>query len=410
MFVARSAQKIWSGNVGDSNRRVHEEEFAVKKRASILTITILVVLVLINVCLAADSSVPVRPWAEVLDAAPTEKPLIDKTVAFISAGTDDLYAVYKNAFTYFVEQAGGKVVYAVSDMNEQKELDNVANFISAGVDAIVLITVGATAGGESCQLANNGGVPIFIGSQQPDVSQNGATYVSYAKTDWHGLGWMSGLYTGEWALKNKPDAKFITIDGVLAQSGAYWFREGFNDAVESLGYPRPKSMGEGMWTRDGALKIMQDTIVSGIEWDICYFGNEEMLEGGLQALQEAGILVGEKNRGKILTSTNGKSSTMPLIKEGLVMCVGSNAPTLMADILYQSILRYFLGYPVQQDVQIAAAELITIENVDRAVSWNIDEFLEQVKNHVIEHNYEVIRDQYNERQKAASANAGTNNK
>lgn len=312
---------------------------------------------------AAETSSAAGETAEATQAAAS--PLEGKTIGFINAGPDDYYAVYKNVMEKLLNDAGAKMTYVTSDYTESTELDNANNMIASGVDAICLLTVSSTTGGEVCKLANDAGIPIFPIVMEPDVKSAGADFAGYVCDDYYGCSYMVGTY----AAKTYPeDEKYITVDGVLSQSAATDFRDGFMDAVEKAGKARPVSAGDGGWSKDGALKVMQDYIASGAEFDAVFAGNEEETAGVVQALQEAGIT------GKHVYSVNGKEAGIAMIKEGTMTATTPNPPSLTSDLSFQMITKYFAGESYEKVVKVLAPAVLDKSNCDTAIPWNLDNY------------------------------------
>ncbi len=311
---------------------------------------------------AEQSAAPAEESAAVADDTAA---IAGLNIGFINAGPDDYYAVYKNTMEKLLNDAGAKMTYVTSDYTEQQELDNISNLIAAGVDAICLNTVNSTTGGEACKLANEAGIPIFAIVMQPDVEAAGAEWQGYVADDYYKCSYM----VGTWAAENYPEDKnYVTVDGVLSQSAATEFRDGFMDAIEKAGIARPVSVGDGGWSKNGALEVMQDYIASGKEFDGIFVGNEEMVGGVLQALQEAGIT------GKHIYSVNGKEQGCEWLKSGEMTATTPNPPSLTSDLSFQMICKYFAGETYEPTVKVVAPAVLTGENVDTAIPWDLDNY------------------------------------
>ena len=287
-----------------------------------------------------------------------------KIIGFINAGPDDAYAVYKNMLEECIRRAGGRLQYTVSDYNEQRELNNASDLVNAGVDAIVVIPVNAQSGGQVCKLANEAGIPVFPMVMIPDVETAGATWTSFARNDQYA----SAYKVGEYVTEHFPGLNTVIIDGNLQQSAAVLFHRGFAEALVAAGEPEPKSVGEGRWSKDGALRVAQDLIASGIEFDAIFVANEEMTGGVVQALQEAGV------SGKKIYSVNGKEAGMEMImRDELTVTIG-NPPTLLSDLVAQIIIAHFKGEPVPHEVTYVTDNILVKATAHTAVPWEIERY------------------------------------
>lgn len=294
-----------------------------------------------------------------------------KTIGFINASADDLYAQYYAVSEYFIEQAGGKVVYAISNGNDQTELDNVQNMINTGVDAIILITVGANTGTQSVKLCNEAGVPVFL-CGQPITAEDGVKQQTLVSVYHFGI----GKSVGEYAAKTYPDDVVVMIDGSEASAASANFGKGFQTAFEEAGLPIPESVGFGNWSKTGGLEVCENLIASGREFDAIYCANEEIVAGVQQALAEAGIT------GKRIYSINGKDAAMEWLKEGTLTATIGNPPTTTGELLVQAVLWYFgegglNPADLPDEIQWVSTTVLTKDNTENQTPWGLDAYLER---------------------------------
>lgn len=295
------------------------------------------------------------------DTQDSDKPLAGKTIAFINCGPDDFYAAYNDMLKVLVEDAGGVYEYAQSEYDAQTELNNVNDMIVKGVDAIGLMAVSSVTSANAVKTAADAGIPVFLlGIAVEGCDQ----YVAYTGFDYYGYGQAIGQY----AVENYPDAKMITIDGILTQDVSIQFRDGFMDTVEQAGLERPVSLGDGGWSKEGALNLMQDMIVSGREFDLVFCANEEEVAGAVQALDEAGIT------DKIILSINGKEQGVELIKAGKLEVSISNAPTLLSDLAFQQMLAYLTGEDFPAEVNVSNPGYITADDQSAFIPWEAEAY------------------------------------
>lgn len=304
---------------------------------------------------------------EPAEPAVQDKPLEGKKIAFICANQDDMYVRYGKMLEYQIGLAGGEFQVVMSDGNAQKELDNINDLIISGIDALILLAVNTATSAETVKIANEANVPIFGVAQIADLSNTDAEYTGICRYNQYDISVLVANYV--LAMPNAKELKMVSIEGNLQSSGAILTRDGFSDTIEKAGLARPESVGEGKYSREGALAVAQDLIASGREWDLCFVGNEEMTAGVVQALEENGIT------GKILVSCNAKPIGLEMIKEGKLLATGEQPPTLIGDLLSQMIIKYFAGEQFKHTVLWAGEKAIDKSNVDVAITWDQDEYL-----------------------------------
>lgn len=297
-----------------------------------------------------------------------EAPLAGKKIAFICGNQDDMYVRYGKMMEYVFGNAGAEFQVVMSNGNAQTELDNCNDLIIRGVDAIILLVVNSATGAETVALCNEAGVPVFGIAQIADLSNTDAAYTGIVRFNQYDI----SILVANWVLENIPDLadkKIVTIEGNLQSSGAILTRDGFCDTLEAAGIPRPESVGEGKYSREGALAVAQDLIASGRDWDILFIGNEEMTAGVVQAMEENNVT------GKTLLTINAKPIGLDMIRDGKVLATAEQPPTLCGDLIAQMVMKYFAGEEFTDTLLWCGESAITADNVDTAITWDQDEYL-----------------------------------
>ena len=316
---------------------------------------------------AAEPAATEAPAAEAVEA--TEAPAVDnvtgKVVYFINAGPDDYYAQFGDAFKAIGAEVGLTVKELNSDYNPEQELANVQDAISAGADAIAVITAGAAGSAESIAAANAAGVPIFFIAGKPEL-KDGTDLNGHVTDNFVIMGYL----IGKWVAENYPDAQCVNIPGFLGQGPAEGEIVGFDMALAEAGMKPAIMTKSSEWQRTLAIPIAQDLIASGQEFDVVFCCNEETYFGVKQVFDELGVT------GKVLVSNNGKDDVWPDLVSGALAATVPNPPSLNADICIQQIIRYFNGEEFVQYLQIMPPFVLTGENVGQAIPWTVADYLE----------------------------------
>jgi ABC-type sugar transport system substrate-binding protein len=339
--------------------------------------------------LAACAATPAAPEAPAEEpavaeeAAPVEEPaaaeeaVVDnvtgKVVYFINAGPDDYYAQFGDAFKAIGAEVGLTVKELNSDYNPEQELANVQDAISAGADAIAVITAGAAGSAESIAAANAAGVPIFFIAGKPELKE-GTDLTGHVTDNFVIMGYL----IGKWVAENYPDAQCVNIPGFLGQGPAEGEIVGFDMALAEAGMKPAIMTKSSEWQRTLAIPIAQDLIASGQEFDVVFCCNEETYFGVKQVFDELGVT------DKVLVSNNGKDDAWPDLISGALAATVPNPPSLNADICIQQIIRYFNGEDFVQYLQIMPPFVLTGENVGQAIPWTVADYLEGRRNNTFQ--------------------------
>jgi ribose transport system substrate-binding protein len=279
------------------------------------------------------------------------------------------YATEAELFTRLATAAGEHVTVANSEYTPSKELANVEDFIARKVDAIVLLTSKAEAGTQAAKRAKEAGIPIFFVSALPSPAGYDIP-TGIVSGDWISMGQTIGVYIG----KHQPGQGVALLEGVYGQGTTELIHEGFLEGVKSVnGGNKVVMNASGNWSRQGGLKVMQDFLAANKDFKVVYAMNEEMMAGAIEALTEAGKL-GQYT----LYSSNGKEIGWKWMKDGIMTATVANPPTLEGDMIFQMVEAYFDGKPFPRHVY-NVQPLLTKDNVDGAVPWNVDNYLAKKK-------------------------------
>jgi ABC-type sugar transport system substrate-binding protein len=310
----------------------------------------------------ADSTVAAESAPAAADAVVDN--VTGKLVYFINAGPDDYYAQFGDAFKAIGAEVGLTVKELNSDYNPEQELANVQDAITAGADAIAVITAGAAGSAESIAAANAAGVPIFFIAGKPELKP-GTDLTGHVTDNFVIMGYL----VGKWVAENYPDAQCVNIPGFLGQGPAEGEIVGFDLALAEAGMKPAILTKSSEWQRTLAIPIAQDLIASGTEFDVVFCCNEETYFGVKQVFDELGVT------DKVLVSNNGKDDAWPDLISGALAATVPNPPSLNADICIQQIIRYFNGEEFVQYLQIMPPFVLTGENVGQAIPWTVSDYL-----------------------------------
>jgi inositol transport system substrate-binding protein len=165
------------------------------------------------------------------------------------------------------------------------QLGQVENFISQGVDAIVVIPVDTDAAGPMTEKAKAAGIPLVYVNRRPsDLPTDGT--IPYVGSD--------SLYAGTVEMQALADlagnkGNVVILIGDPANEAAVLRTKGCKDVAAERGMTISKEQA-GNWYREEGLAIMENWIQSGDQIDVVCANNDEMALGAIQALKNANLL------------------------------------------------------------------------------------------------------------------------
>jgi len=174
-----------------------------------------------------------------------------------------------------------------------KQLNQVNNFIAAGVDAIIVTLADTSAAPGISEAAEKAGIPLVYLNLQPDnvdkLSKNQA-YVGSKETDSGRLGAEAAC---EILKRNGKvgDAQAYILMGDLAHQAS---RDRTSSVKETLAAGGCKGVTiaeeqSAAWTRTNAMDLTTNWITAGRPIDAVFANNDEMAIGAIQALKAAGV-------------------------------------------------------------------------------------------------------------------------
>jgi len=298
-------------------------------------------------------------------AAGADGELAGVKIGFVNAGPDDYYAQFGNTFKAIAETYGMDVTELNSDYKPEKELANVQDLIAKGVKAIAVITAGAAGSAATIEAANDAGVPIFFIAGKPELRE-GTDLTGHVTDNFV----IMGYQVGKWIVENIDNPKVVNIPGFLGQGPAEGEIVGFNLAFDEAGLPEPYLTKSSEWQRTLAIPIAQDLVASGRDFNALFACNEETAAGVLTVFEELNV------KGVTIVSCNGKEEGWEWLKSGKMAATSPNPPSLNADLCVQQIVRHLKGEPFLQYLQIMPWDVLTKDNLDQAIPWITEDYLE----------------------------------
>ncbi|MDT4761131.1 substrate-binding domain-containing protein [Sphaerochaeta sp. PS] len=283
-----------------------------------------------------------------------------KVIGYYMDASDDFYKAGFDVFKTLATREGWKVLDVVGQGTAPEQMAAVENFITQGVDALVVVQNSPETTSQTLKLAKAAGIPEFHLTHNPPNEPGLAGFAGY---DWVLIGEMAGKSAMEHNVK-----KLIMIEGKLGQGTASGQTEGFLKSYQEAGKDignlfnnvgvkgaggkdlQVVFWGSGGWFADPAKKVMQDAITSlgPNGFDGAYVHNDEMMAGAIQAMLEAGLDPSKYWLG----SSNGKEKSWKWVTDGTVTMDVNETATLEADIAYQQIKAYFAGEPYKKAVYV----------------------------------------------------------
>lgn len=177
-----------------------------------------------------------------------------------------------------------EIQYVDSKMDSNIQLAQVENFISQGVDVIVVNPVDRDSTKPISDKAKAAGVPLISVNNEFD-NQNDT--VCYIDSDLK----QSGILEMEYlAKKMNYKGNVAIMIGTIGHEAQRLRTEAFHEVIAK--YPDMKIVAEqtAQWNRSKGIALMEGWLQSGKDIDVVACENDEMAIGSLMAIEEAGKL------------------------------------------------------------------------------------------------------------------------
>lgn len=205
------------------------------------------------------------------------------------ANVKDMDAVFNAANGYDVKKA--------NDNTLAEQLRAAQQFITEGVDYLLISAADANGWDEVLEAAKNAGVTVFLFDRMINIDPS--YYEAAVVSDMENQGknavtWMKTL--------DMPVLNIIHIQGQIG-SAAQIGRTGPLDAEIAVNPDWNlvrRGSGGDTWSPDEAKRIVEAAIAAGEDFNIIYAENDGMAEGAMTALQEAGKTYGVDGDVKIM--------------------------------------------------------------------------------------------------------------
>ena len=221
--------------------------------------------------------------------------------------SDNFMTLYRTELVRYLTELGFKEenIQVQDGKNDQAEQTNqINNFITAGVDVMILNLVQSSSAPQVTDMCNEAGIPVVYINRQPDEAESDRWEADGIKATYVGAdARQSGTYQGELILETanggdiNGDGKvsYIMVQGdpenVDAQYRTEFSVKALTDAgveVEELLLQR------GDWDQAKGQQIVQDALTQfGEQIEVVFCNNDAMALGALQAIQAAGRVVNE---------------------------------------------------------------------------------------------------------------------
>lgn len=242
---------------------------------------------------------------------------------------------------------GIDIVVLDSQNDPAKELANMEDLLTQGVDVILINPADSDAVGNAIKMANNKDIPVVT----LDRGANAGTVVAHIASDNIAGGVMAGEYIAELL---GGEGKVVELEGIAGTSAARDRGQGFNIAIDATGI-EVVSRQVADFDRTKGLSVMENILQAEPEIDAVFAHNDEMALGALKAVQAAGKNI-------LVVGFDATDDAVKAVENGDMAATVAQQPKLIGGQGLLTAVSIIAGESVDSNIPIAL-KLVTGDSV-----------------------------------------------
>ena len=250
-----------------------------------------------------------------------------------------------------------------TDQSQEKQIEQVREFIRDKMDVIVISPVIETGWDEVLQEAKDAGIPVLLSDRKVSVSVD--LYTAFIGADFI----EQGRRCANWLLSQSDvsarPVRILELQGTQGASPTVERKLGFEQGISENPDYQIVYSDFGDYNRVGGKRIVE-TYLQEHSWDIdvIYAHNDDMALGAIEALRANGI---EPGKDVLLISIDGTSDALEALKKGEMNCVAECSP-LLGPQLMKAITDLMAGKELP--LRIITDEIVFTQQTDKAAFQN----------------------------------------
>ncbi len=263
------------------------------------------------------------------------------TIAYVAGNMASAYFYAGPTETKaYIESLGAKCLVSDADADLATQVNQIENFITQKVDAIIINVVDPPSGvNEALQKAADAGIPVVaVDSALADDFHN---YLAFVGSDNYALGFSCGVNAANYLMEQKGEVAgtCCVFDGVEGNAVAQLIYDGFWDGVASVQADHKleevSHLYGGAWTEEAGLQMAEDMLVANEYIDIMFAISDPFLIGALTACERAG------RDEMYMCGRDGDKAALKAIKDGTnIKFIAGQDPVGMGMIGADLVLSY----------------------------------------------------------------------
>ena len=257
----------------------------------------------------------------------------------VSTLSNDFFVMMKDAGDDKAKELGVTLTTLDAQDSSETQATQIEDFISQGVDLIILNPVDSDAIGTSVEACNEAGIPV-ITVTRPSNSGEVVQHLDIDNKE-------AGALIAEQMIKDLGGAgKVAVLEGIAGAPSANDRQEGFEKGIEGSGLEIVASL-TANYNRDEGATVMEDILQGNPDLSAVYGHNDEMALGAVRAIAAAGKTDQIKVYG-----IDAVDDAIAALKSGEMAATVQQQPGLQMETAMESAVKYLAGESVDPLVNI----------------------------------------------------------
>ena len=253
------------------------------------------------------------------------------TIGFaVSTLENPFFVTMKDAAVAKAAELGVELVVLDAQDSAETQASQVEDFITRGVDLLIINPVDSDAIGTSVMACNEANIPVITVTR----ASNAGTVVQHLDID----NKEAGRLDAEQLLKD--------LDGIAGSSSAIEREEGFVDALKGSEVEVVTSL-TANYSREEGATVTEDILQSNPELDAIYAHNDEMALGAVRAVAAAGRSAEIKIYG-----IDATDDALVAVENGEMAATVQQQPDLQIETALENAIKYLGGETLEPLVNI----------------------------------------------------------
>ena len=233
---------------------------------------------------------------------------------------------------------GYKLIVLDSQNDPAKELGNMEDLITQGVDAILINPTDSDAVGNAIKMANREGIPVIT----LDRGANSGEVATHIASDNVAGGLMAGEYIVEML---GGTGNVVELEGIAGTSAARDRGQGFNEAIAGSSI-KVVAKQVADFDRTKGLNVMENILQAQSDIDAVFAHNDEMALGALKAIEGSG-------REILVVGFDANDDAVKSVSEGKMAATVAQQPALIGSMGVEAVSKVLAGEMLEKYVPVS---------------------------------------------------------